>query len=328
MFFKLIESLVVATVAFQLVPGSWTPVAYDLNGVQPELVSGEIVWQESLPVAGDIAVASLPKAGEWPEPVKINEESLGIKTTATNVIAVDMASGKILFEKNADQARPIASITKLMTALVFLDNNPGWSEPITVKNVLSIGNNNFSAGERVKAKDLFYSALIGSDNTAARNLAYATGMTMEEFVNAMNEKALEMELSEANFVDPVGLDPTNRASAIDAIKILRAALGHNDVLLATQKKAHEFRSLSGDYHYIKTTNDLLSSFINSEPYSVIAGKTGSLLAAGYCLAMAIEKDGNVVLVVSLNSESNFYRFQDVKSVTYWVFENYEWPEYD
>ena len=328
MLFKLIESLVVATVAFQLVPGSWTPVAFDLNSVPQEIVSGEIIWQESLPVAGDIAVASLPKAGEWPEPIKINDESLGIKTTATNVIAVDLASGKILFEKNADQARPIASITKLMTALVFLDNNPGWNEQVTIKNVLSIGNNNFSAGERIKAKDVFYSALVGSDNTAARNLAYATGMSMEEFVSAMNAKALEMELSEANFVDPVGLDPANRASAIDVIKILRAALESNDVILATQRRTYEFRSLSGDYHYIKTTNDLLSSFINNPPYSVVAAKTGSLLAAGYCLAMAIEKDGNVVLVVSLKSESNYYRFQDVKSLAYWVFENYEWPQYD
>ena len=328
MLFKLIESLVVATVAFQLVPGSWTPVAFDLNSVPQEIVSGEIIWQESLPVAGDIAVASLPKAGEWPEPIKINDESLGIKTTATNVIAVDLASGKILFEKNADQARPIASITKLMTALVFLDNNPGWNEQVTIKNVLSIGNNNFSDGERIKAKDVFYSALVGSDNTAARNLAYATGMSMEEFVSAMNAKALEMELSEANFVDPDGLDPANRASAIDVIKILRAALESNDVILATQRRTYEFRSLSGDYHYIKTTNDLLSSFINNPPYSVVAAKTGSLLAAGYCLAMAIEKDGNVVLVVSLKSESNYYRFQDVKSLAYWVFENYEWPQYD
>lgn len=328
MIFRLIESLVVATVAFQLVPGSWTPVAYDIGSIAPELVSGGIVWQESLPTAGDIAVASLPKAGERPEPIKINDGSLGVKTTATNVIAVDLSSGKILFEKNSDQARPIASITKLMTVLVFLDNNPGWNEPVTIKNILTVGNNNFSAGELVKAKDLFYSALVGSDNTAARNLAYATGMSMEEFVTAMNAKAVEMELKEANFVDPVGLDSANRASAIDVVKILRAAIEIDDVLLATQKKAYEFRSLSGNYHYIKTTDDLLSSFLNKDPYSVVAAKTGSLLAAGYCLTMAIEKGGNVILIVSLNSETDFYRFQDVKSLAYWVFENYEWPSYD
>ncbi|NIP32508.1 hypothetical protein GWN26_03335 [Candidatus Saccharibacteria bacterium] len=326
MLFKLIESLVVATVAFQLVPGSWTPVAYDPEALAPEIIRGEIVWSESLPKAGDIAVAALPKADEIPEPMKINKESLGIKTTASNVIVADLATGKILFEKNADEPRSIASITKLMTALVFLDNNPGWDEMITVKNALTIGNNNFYAGERVKAKDLFNSALVGSDNTAARNLAYATGMNMDEFIIKMNEKAQAMELDEASFVDPVGLDPKNQASALDVIKILRSTVEYEEVLAATTKKAHEFRSVSGDYHYIKTTNDLLSSFINKKPYAVIAGKTGSLLAAGYCLAMVVENDGHAVLIVSLNSESDGARFQDVKSLAYWVFENYEWPE--
>jgi len=326
MLFKLIESLVVATVAFQLVPGSWTPVTYDPEALAPEIISGEIIWSESLPEAGDIAIAALPKAGEIPEPVKINEDSLGIKTTATNVIVADLATGKILFEKKADEARAIASITKLMTALVFLDNNPGWDEVVTVRDALVIGNNNFYSGERVKVKDLFSSALIGSDNTAARNLAYATGMGLDEFVVKMNEKAQAMELDEASFVDPVGLDPKNRASALDVVKILRSIVEYEEVTAVTTKKFHEFRSVSGDYHYIKTTNDLLSSFINKKPYSVLAGKTGSLLAAGYCLAMAVENDGNAVLIVSLNSESDSARFQDVKSVAYWVFKNYEWPE--
>jgi D-alanyl-D-alanine carboxypeptidase len=70
----------------------------------------------------------------------------------------------------------------------------------------------------------------------------------------------------------------------------------------------------------------LSSFINRSPYSIVAGKTGSLLAAGYCLGVVVEKEGNSVLIISLNSSSHYSRFQDVKSLAYWAFSNYEWPQ--
>jgi len=326
MIFKLIGNLVIASVAFQLVPGSWTPVAFDAEARPAEIISGEVIWQESLPMAGDVATASLPTAGTRPAPQKIDESSLGVKTTATNVIAVDLVSGKILFEKNADVSRSIASITKLMTALVFLENNPGWDEEMTIQNPIVVGNNNFAAGERVKIRDVFYSALVGSDNTAARNLAYATGMSMEEFLQAMNDRAAAMELDGANFADPVGLDSDSRASALDVVKILRAALGYEEILEAGKKRAHEFRSINGTYHYVKSTDELLSSFINRPPYRIITAKTGSLLAAGYCLAMAVEHDGHTVLIVSLNSATDADRFQDVKSLAYWIFQNFEWPE--
>lgn len=325
MIFKLIGNLVIASVAFQMVPGSWTPVVADPAAASNEIIRGEVSWASSLPEAGDIAITALPDAEPVKQPVKNNENSLGVKTTASNIIAVDLKTGKILFEKNGDEARPIASITKLMTVLVLMENNPGWDEVITIRNVISVGNNSFYEGEKVKLIDLFNAALVGSDNTAARNLAYATGMTMEDFVQAMNDKAAELGLAKANFFDPVGLDPKNVASPLDVVKILRAAIGYEEVTRATQKRAYEFKSVSGKNHYIKSTDDLLAGFINKPPYKIHAAKTGSLLAAGYCLVMAVENQGNVVLIASLNSKNDFYRFQDVKSLAYWVFENYDWP---
>jgi len=325
MVFKLVETIIIATVAFQFIPGSWEGDLQVLEVMPRESIVGAIEWPSVLPNAGDVAMSNLPEAEERPAPKKNNSESYGVKTTSSNAIVVDLVTGKILFEKNITEQRPVASITKLMTALVFLENNPGWDEEHIIRNTLTVGNNNFYEGEAVSHDDLFCSALVGSDNTAARNLAYAAGMTLDEFVVKMNEKSAEMGLT-AVFVDPVGLDADNRASVMDVAKILRAALGHDEVRNCTQKKFYEFTSASGKYHYIKSTNDLLKSFINKEPYSILAGKTGSLIAAGYCLAIAVEHEGHSILVASLNSESDYSRFQDVKSMVYWVFENYEWPE--
>jgi len=325
MVFKLIETIIIATVAFQFVPGNWEGDLNTLEEMSRESIVGAVEWPATLPQAEDAHMASLPEAGSRPAPEKLNPDSYGIKTTSNNAIVVDLASGKILFEKNINDARPIASITKLMTALVFLENNTDWEKTHLVRNVLGVGNNNFYEGEAVKHKDLFYAALIGSDNTAARNLAYASGMNLDEFVSQMNLKAQEMGLTSI-FADPVGLDPANRSSVLDVVKILKATLEYGEMQDCTQRKFYEFTSVSGKYHYIKSTNDLLKSFINQEPYSIEVGKTGSLLAAGYCLALVVENDGRKILVASLNSESDYARFQDVKSLVYWVFENYKWPE--
>lgn len=326
MLFKFISNIIIASVAFQLVPGNWTEVAADPSALSSEIIRGEVIWAESLPEAENVATAVLPMAEEKKFPTKIDAESLGVKTTATSVIVVDFETGKILFEKNPEAVRAIASITKLAAALVFLDNNPGWDEPVTITNVLTLGNNNFYSGEMVTAKDLFYSALVGSDNTAANNFANAVGMSMEDFVKEMNVKAGELGLVNTFFVDPVGLDPDNKSTALDLVKILREAAMSEDIQTATRLRTYEFRSISNDYHYIKSTDDLLSGFINRAPYTIVAGKTGSLLAAGYCLALAVEKDGHTILIISLNSADHFSRFQDVKSLTYWTFNNYIWPE--
>ena len=123
-------------------------------------------------------------------PEKVDPTSLGIEVTAKSVLVVDLKSGAILFSKNSDEKRSIASITKLMTALVFLENNPGWDEIITVKesDKRNGGLAKLWPEEEVKVIDLFNLTLVSSTNEAAIALARSTSLSEEKFVELMNKK--------------------------------------------------------------------------------------------------------------------------------------------
>jgi D-alanyl-D-alanine carboxypeptidase len=314
MLFKLLENLVILAVAFQLVPGSWTGIL-DKRDFSQESVLEQIFWQGTLENPTEVSVA-LAVAG----PEKVNEESLGVRITGTNALVADLRSGKILFSKEADEARPIASMTKLMTVLVFLSSEPKWDAVTEVG-----GCGNFKAGQ-FKVKDLFYATLVASDNCAAQELAESMSSTTEDFVALMNQRAASLGLAKAHFVEPTGLDPENKATAVEVAKILKQAMQYPEMRDATTRSFYEFRSLSGDHYFVKNTDDLLASFVNKPPYRILAGKTGSLAAAGYCLALAVEKDGGEVMAIVFNSRDDATRFQDVKSLVYWAFKNFKWPE--
>lgn len=309
MLFKLIGNLIIAAVAFQIIPGSWTQVVYETD-TNPELVMQRIIWPQN--DGDDFAPANEN------DPQKTREHSLGVNVSASAALVADAETGKILFEKNSDVARPIASITKLMAALVFLDKEPDWDK------VVSASCNNFWGP--VKSRHLFYATLVASDNCAARTLPSALDMSTEEFVAAMNAKAEELGLEQTVFYEPTGLNSQNQSTALEIAKILKELISHDQAREATTSPYYDFYSQNGKYFYLKTTDDLLASFINRPPYEIIGGKTGSLAAAGYCLALAVENDGNRVIIVSLNSKTDALRFHDVKSMAHWVFRTYTWPE--
>lgn len=312
MIFKLIGNLIIITVVFQVIPGSWTN-ALNERFNNPELILGQILWQ-GVENANDIGAAITDEA----TPEK-DSESLGVRISALSGVVVDKRSGKILFEKNSDEKRPIASITKLMTALVFLDSDQEMDDYYRVSTCGEFKN------ENIRKRDLFYSMLVASDNCAARFVALSTGKSMDEFVLAMNQRAAELGLRNTEFFEPTGLNQNNQSSALEIVKILREAINHSEIRDATTFFYYEFRSKEGNYHYLKNTDNLLGSFIDKAPYDIIGGKTGSLDAAGYCLALAVEHNGNEIIVVTLDSKDHYSRFHDVKSLVHWAFSNYKWP---
>jgi len=309
--------LIIATVAFQLVPGTWTEVVTNQE-VNPEIIMGRLLWNQDLEQSENLSAAF----GEASDraPVKARDESLGVMIGASYAIVVDAESGKILYEKDADEPRPIASLTKLMTALVFLDTEPNWEERV------SVGSCGQFAYGKVKVKDVFYAALIASDNCAARELARQTGLSEVEFAGAMNQKAKDMGLKKTVFSDPTGLDADNSSTALEVAKILREILLSPKARDAASQFYYEFYSTTGKRYYAKSTDDLLWSFIHKYPYEIVGGKTGTLGEAGYCLALAVEKDGNEAIIVALDNKSDYLRFHDVKSLAHWAFNTYEWPE--
>ncbi|MBU0706797.1 serine hydrolase, partial [Patescibacteria group bacterium] len=201
--------------------------------------------------------------------------------TSEAAIVVDKETGEVLYEKNSDTVRSIASLTKLMTALVFLDNNPGWETVVELQSDdMTYGAKLYaSVGETLTTQDLFNTMMIGSANNAARALARSTGLSEEEFVAQMNQKAISLGMADTTFTDPTGLDVTNQSTAQDLIKLTNKALSNFLISQTSTSVAYNFSMINtGRYHHIKNTNLLVQE---SDLY-LLGGKTGYLDEAGYC----------------------------------------------
>lgn len=278
-----------------------------------------VAWQP-LPVA---RYAPGPKA---PSLKQDSTFSYGVETTAHAAIVMDVASGEPLYEKDADTAYPIASLTKLMTAMTVLDLKADMNEGVTLgrEDDPHVGALPLPLGETFTREELMNALLVGSANIAGNALARSLGG--EDFIKAMNAKARSLGLSQAVFYEPTGLDSRNQASARDVAKIVRAALNYPEIRRITEQSSTEVAAASGKSYTVKTTNMLLSSYLNKKPYEIMLGKTGSLNEAGFCLTIAVrDAQGHEVITVGLGSNNHFSRFQDVKALTAWTFEHYEWP---
>jgi len=290
-----------------------------LQTAQPINTDGPFL--NALPVARYVPAPSQP-------PSRKSMESLGVETTARSAAVLDVKSGEFLYEKDSNAAHPIASITKLVSAMVFLDSKPDLREVVTIQpeDDSHEGKAVLPTGEKLTKLDLLHALLIGSVNTAGNAIARTTGGT-EAFVRAMNAKVRALGLPSASFVDPTGLDAHNVASAKDVSHILNAALMYSDIRDITKMDKIAFTGLATNKPYlIKSTNLLLDSFLNKGSYHVLAAKTGSLPEAGFCLAQATQNAfGNQIIAVVLGSATHLDRYEDVKALTYWTFQNYEWP---
>ncbi|MCD4760551.1 serine hydrolase [bacterium] len=255
-------------------------------------------------------------------PHKIDNKSLGVKISALSAAVMDKDSGIILWNKDADQLRSLASITKLMTALVFLENNSGWDVPVTLeKNDESNGGTaHILRGETVTVQDLFNVFLVASDNNSGHALARSTGLEREDFIRLMNQKAGQLGLSQTKFVDITGLKDGNKSTAADILKLAKTAFNNNQISSATIQKTYSFSTLDNKYHKVYSTNKLLDSYLE-----INAGKTGYIAASGYCLVAEVKgKDNRDILVVVLGSDSNLARFYDLKVLSAWTLENFTW----
>jgi len=257
-------------------------------------------------------------------PFRKNNSSLGIEISAPSAMIVDKKTGLVLWQKNPNEVRSLASLTKLMTALVFLDNNPGWETEVMIleSDYRNGGRRYVYAGEKVLLRDIFNTALVASSNDATMALARSTGLSPEDFINQMNLKAHNLGMLQSFFVEPTGLDPQNISSAQDVITLIQVSFNQPEIVNVTSKLLYSFDIINVPRSYtVENTNLLLKSYLR-----VMAGKTGYLDEAGYCLTSLIKgtKEQEIYLVV-LGSDSEYNRFQEVKSLAQWTFDNYYWP---
>ncbi len=225
---------------------------------------------------------------------------------ARNAILVDPATGQVLFEKNSASQVPIASLTKLMTALVFLEQKPDLSREVEVTQaeLSGAGHTQLRRGEQVALGDLLHMSLMCSDNVATRVIARESGLAPEDFVARMNRKALELGLSGSRFVEFTGLDEHNVSTAADVARMLHAAAHDPLIQSITTTREYEFRT-ERRAHAIRNTDRLLYG-----NWYVLGGKTGFISEAGYCFATWIRAQGRDLIAVVLGAPTSATRFAD------------------
>lgn len=290
---------------------------------QPAAASAAELPKSSLPLSGPAAEDRLTVRG----PFKKDLARLGIETSSRSIAVIDWSTGVPLFEKNADKPQAIASITKLMTALVVLSTDPDWDKVVSVgaSDELPGGVAYLAPGEKVKVRDLLHMSLIASSNGATMALARSTGLTDQEFAAKMNELAQGFGMRHSHFDEPTGLDSGNVASARDVAILLKQALSSEIIQDIVTKKVYEFVSESARPHKIATTDMLLDSFLSKPPYVFLGGKTGYIDEAGYCFSAAVRNaTGDSVIAVALGAPTRDDRFTDVKRSIFWAFDAFEW----
>jgi D-alanyl-D-alanine endopeptidase (penicillin-binding protein 7) len=235
---------------------------------------------------------------------------------AAAAIILDPTTGAVLWQENAQEKRSIASITKVMTAVVFLEDQPDLSQVVTVErsDTYAASTTYLRANERITLDNLLHLTLIASDNAAARALARLSHGGTASFIERMNSKAKELGLESTSFTDPSGLNPENVSSAYDLSRLITYA--SSDARIAPIMRTAE---------YTVTTNRRTINIHNTNrlvidgDVTVMAGKTGFISKAGHCLATLLQMPtGNQVAVVVLGANSNPGRFWETRHLFNWL----------
>jgi serine-type D-Ala-D-Ala endopeptidase (penicillin-binding protein 7) len=239
------------------------------------------------------------------------------KLKSSSVLIVDQSDSSILYARNSDVAHPIASITKLMTALVVLDAKQPLDEPIQIsEDDRDWPKGSFSrltVGTTLTRGDLMHLALMSSENRAAHALGnhYPGGITA--MVAAMNAKAARLGMTNSHFVEPTGLSSENVASPEDLSKLVIAA-----------SKNPTIREFSTDKSYTVRVHRRLVEFHNTDnlvanpTWNIIVQKTGYIAEAGKCLVMNAVIEGRSVIIVLLDSMGKYTRVADAKRIKTWM----------
>jgi serine-type D-Ala-D-Ala endopeptidase (penicillin-binding protein 7) len=235
---------------------------------------------------------------------------------AAAAIIYNPENGQVLWEENSQDSRSIASITKVMTAAVFLESNPDLMREVTVERVdtYAASTTYLKTNERIVTGDVLHLLLIASDNAAARVLARVSDYGSAGFVQRMNEKAVELGLTSTHYADPSGLDASNVSSAYDMARLI--AYASSDERIASVMRTAEYtvhtnrRAIT-----VRSTNQL----VRSGDVDVRAGKTGFIGKSGYCLAtlLRLPQGGAQVAVVVLGARSNAGRFMETRHLLNW-----------
>ncbi len=267
--------------------------------------------------AETIPVLKLSLIGTTPAP----------SVSASSFVVYDQTTGTTLASNNAQAVASIASLTKLVTAMVALDSNVSMTKLMTYRraDVTPYAYLRVRVGDTLSVKDLLYSMLVGSANNAATALARSTGLSRAEFIARMNAKVASWGLTQTHFVDVNGLDPGNVSTANDMAVIASHAFHDYPQLKASSlAKSYTFTTRNTKQtHTIKSTDKLLLSGLGA--VKITGGKTGYLDEAKYTYVLrTANAQGAEVITVVLGAPSSVERFQSAAVLAQWAWQVYQW----
>ena len=259
------------------------------------------------------------------ENVKETKSTLDLAKNATSAIMLEASTGEIIFQKNVNEKRPPASMTKMMSMLLIMENiekgNLTFEEEVTASAYASSmgGSQIFlKAGEKMKVEDLLKGIAIGSGNDATVAMAERIAGTEEAFVKLMNDRAKELGLNNTNFKNSTGLDVENHYStAYDMSVIARELVKHKKILEFTGTYEDYLRKDSASPFWLVNTNRLVRFY-----QGVDGLKTGYTKEAGYCLTSTAEKDNMRLITVVMNEPSTQIRNGETSSMLDYGFNMY------
>jgi D-alanyl-D-alanine endopeptidase (penicillin-binding protein 7) len=256
--------------------------------------------------------AALAQASAAHDPAKL-------KLASANAIVIDASSNEPVYAKAAEEVTPIASLTKLMTAMVTIDASLPLDEPIAIDTddfdyVKGTGSR-LRMGAELTRSEMLHLALMASENRAAASLGRNYPGGTDAFVAAMNEKARALGMTRTRYADPTGLSPKNVSTASDLARLVSAA--------ADYPLIREFSTTQSHFVEVQPTGQVLgfnntNRLVGSTTWDILVSKTGYIREAGKCLVMLATIAAKPFVIVLLDSAGKYTRLGDAERVRYWL----------
>ncbi|MGL5006656.1 MAG: D-alanyl-D-alanine endopeptidase [Plesiomonas sp.] len=242
-----------------------------------------------------------------------------LKLASASALVVDTRKGKTLYAKNPNKVVPIASLTKLMTALVVLDSKQNLNEVITVdqrdRDTLKHTHSRIKFGTKITRRDALSLALMSSENRMASALGRHYPGGKPAFVKAMNRKAKALKMTRSRFADPTGLSTGNVSTANDLAKLVKAAYAQPLIRQFTQTENREMHFNTPSYvlQFVNT-----NPLVRNDSWNVRLSKTGYTDEAGRCLVMRAQPGRDDITIVLLDSVGKRTPMGDANRIRQWL----------
>ena len=233
------------------------------------------------------------------------------------VMVQDASTGEVVINKNSEAIVPIASITKLMTAMIILDRGLDLEQRIVVSredvDTVKGTRSRLMPGTTLTRDELLLVALMASENRAAAALGRTYPGGVPAFVKAMNEKAAELGMSDSQFIEPTGLSPSNVSSPRDLVKLVRAAHGYPLIREYSTRDKATIKAFNRPLRFVNT-----NGLVRNSHWDIELSKTGYISEAGRCLVMHVRLASKDLIVVLLDSWGKQSRIADANRIRKWL----------